>query len=330
MKIKSSKSGKRAAQRPVKKKKSHGFLKFLLAVILLGALIFGGIKLFSGIGDGSAKRPKGPELKPFEGTDPYIDAEMYFDIHLDRLEALLAEKGGDYVPPEDMLERARARMAEYPQYRDQYMLFEKYIHCFDEVALRTLVLSPEKIDYVLKAPVADKLFIEWNGELTTEGDYPPLFIQYDSRWAYKNFGSSYMGDTACGPTSLAMAAVYLTKDGKLNPQYISDFALENSYYVPGSGTMWSFFTEGAEKLGLKGEMIYPGEADMKSRLDRGEVLIASMKPGDFTMAGHYIVIRRYGEDGFYVNDPSSIEKSMIPWTYDKIVPQMAALWTIHL
>ena len=33
----------------------------------------------------------------------------------------------------------------------------------------------------------------------------PYLLQYDSRWCFHGFGSSFMGFTACGPTCLSMA-----------------------------------------------------------------------------------------------------------------------------
>lgn len=66
---------------------------------------------------------------------------------------------------------------------------------------------------------------------------------------------------------------------------------------------------------------------MRERLDAGEVIIASMLPGDFTTSGHFIVIYDYGLFGFNVYDPNSIELSRRTWSFDKLEGQTAQLWS---
>ena len=39
---------------------------------------------------------------------------------------------------------------------------------------------------------------------------------------------------------------------------------------------------------------------MKQALDDGKVIVCSMGPGDFTTEGHFILIRGYDGNGFYV------------------------------
>ena len=66
---------------------------------------------------------------------------------------------------------------------------------------------------------------------------------------------------------------------------------------------------------------------MKKSLKHG-ALIASMSPGDFTNAGHFIVIVKSGLGGFTVYDPSSTERSGRLWSYRRLAPQIAQLWAI--
>lgn len=61
---------------------------------------------------------------------------------------------------------------------------------------------------------------------------------------------------------------------------------------------------------------------MKLALDRGEVIICSMRPGDFTAAGHFVVIYGYDEDGFMVNDPNCVARSRKRWSYEDIADQI--------
>ena len=55
---------------------------------------------------------------------------------------------------------------------------------------------------------------------------------------------------------------------------------------------------------------------MKAELDAGRFLICAMKKGDFTAAGHFIVVYGYDESGFLVNDPNCVameSENMAVW-----------------
>ncbi|MBQ1871316.1 MAG: C39 family peptidase, partial [Lachnospiraceae bacterium] len=53
----------------------------------------------------------------------------------------------------------------------------------------------------------------------------------------------------------------------------------------------------------------------------------SMKPGDFTYTGHFIVLTGIDEDGkIMVNDPNSRNNSDKHWDVDTLVKQIKALW----
>ena len=61
---------------------------------------------------------------------------------------------------------------------------------------------------------------------------------------------------------------------------------------------------------------------------KSQALIASVTPGDFTMAGHFIVIYGYNAAGFKVYDPSSIERSGMLWSFKTLAPQIAQIWSM--
>ena len=52
-----------------------------------------------------------------------------------------------------------------------------------------------------------------------------------------------------------------------------------------------------------------------------------MKPGDFTQAGHFIVIYAYEDGVFRVHDPNSIVRSEKTWDYDTLKGQISNLWS---
>ncbi|MCM1553128.1 MAG: C39 family peptidase [Butyrivibrio sp.] len=156
-------------------------------------------------------------------------------------------------------------------------------------------------------------------------DEPPLLMQWDLRWGYAPYGDGMIGLAGCGPTCLSMAYISLTGDTSKNPAAIADFAYNQGYYTE-YGTAWALWTDGAASLGLKGETLSLSESVMKSALDDGALIVCSMRPGDFTTTGHFILIWDYDEQGFLVKDPNRQSNSDRAWSYDELSWQIKNLW----
>ena len=137
-----------------------------------------------------------------------------------------------------------------------------------------------------------------------------------------------IGLAGCGPTCMTMAYLYHTGDLTVNPREVAEFAQEKGYHTT-EGTSWDFWTLGAKELGLYGEVVSLSETVMKSVLDSGGLLVCSMSAGDFTTGGHYILLRGYDENGFFVNDPNRRSNSERQWDFDTLASQMKNLWGIY-
>ena len=156
----------------------------------------------------------------------------------------------------------------------------------------------------------------------------PLLMQWDQRWGYNSYGEDMIGVAGCGPACMTMAYLYLTGDTSMNPRRMAEYAYNSGFYSE-AGTSWSFFTEGAAGLGLSGSEIPLSETEMKNTLDNGGLIVCSMRPGDFTTTGHFILLRGYDANGFYVNDPNSRKNSEKQWDYDTLSPQIKCLWRLE-
>lgn len=154
----------------------------------------------------------------------------------------------------------------------------------------------------------------------------PYLTQWDSRWGYCLYGEGLIGYTGCGPTALSMVAMGLTGDGTLTPAYIADYATRDGYCVPGDGTAWLLFSEGAEKLGLTARELPLSETTMRDELEDGHPIICVMGPGHFTETGHYIVIVSCDNEGFQVYDPNR-PSNCKTWSYDEIYGEIRNLWS---
>ena len=57
----------------------------------------------------------------------------------------------------------------------------------------------------------------------------------------------------------------------------------------------------------------------------------SVRPGDFTTTGHFIVLADLAENGqVTVRDPNSEQNSTHPWDLERILAQCANLWAFSL
>ena len=196
--------------------------------------------------------------------------------------------------------------------------------------LEALANNPEMADFVSGYPTSER---QAQGTLTDtekEAAYP-LFLQWDPRWGYAPYGDdSCIGIAGCGPTCLSMALYALTRDASLTPAALADYSMQNGYYMSGTGTMWSLMNDVPPNYGVK--VSNPGISDsvMKQELSAGKILICAMRPGDFTAAGHFIVIYGYDESGFFINDPNCVARSVKSWSYDQIGGQIKQLWSFGI
>lgn len=157
----------------------------------------------------------------------------------------------------------------------------------------------------------------------------PLFLQWDKRWGYLAYGDdSNVAISGCGPTTLAMAVVALTGNEEATPAAVAKFATQEGYYMSGTGTMWSLMTEGAAAYGVRSEQINISQIEIKQHLDQGDIVICSVRQGDFTTGGHFILLYDYDDEGFSINDPFSLYRSGQKWDYGKIRSQIKAVWAL--
>lgn len=190
---------------------------------------------------------------------------------------------------------------------------------------------PETADFVMSYP--EKHDVEYYIDLTnevTEGKIP-LFIQWDERWGYKQYGDDFFALNGCGPTCLSMVCLGLGGDTKYDPYTVGQIMDQNDFYEEGSGSKWSIMTEGASLIGLYGEEIPLDEYVIRNTLQNGSPIICSMGEGDFTQSGHFIVLTGIDSEGnVTVNDPASIENSNKTWEISKLIPQIKNLWAFSL
>lgn len=225
---------------------------------------------------------------------------------------------------EGIYKKLFAMRKDYDQVDDILISMSRY----PKEILRLAIKNPETIDFVsdyLKHVDDDKA----SGEITEEemSQVVPLFIQWDKRWGYVKYGNSIVAIDGCGPTCMSMVYTGLTEKSDMSPAEMADYCTEKDYYTTDAGTSWTLMTTGAENLGLSVEKLDLKADTVKERLKSGHPLICSMKPGDFTSEGHFIVLRGITDDEkLLVNDPNNKAHSDKEWDFDTVFDQMKALW----
>ena len=211
---------------------------------------------------------------------------------------------------------------------DDIARIAKHEDDYPEELILALANNPEMADFAanyreyIKDPPADELSKLTAGE--KEQEYP-LFLQWDRRWGYKPYGESCIGLAGCGPTCLSMVLFYLTGDASCTPDKVAEYSMENGFYVAGTGTSWALMENVPfHKLTVTKPSL--SRTALVGALENGCVIICAVGSGDFTTAGHFIVIYGYDEDGFMVNDPNCAARSRRRWGYDEIAGQVKSIW----
>ena len=201
---------------------------------------------------------------------------------------------------------------------------------YPDILLELAANRPETLDFVINYARYETSTLSTNS-ISIDHDFNPgsipLFLQWDERWGYESYGTEFIASSACGPTALSMVAVGLTGNTNMHPKTISDLSYNLGYFHAGQGTSWGLMSEGAKKLGLNSKELPLDTSIIYKALDEGHPIIASMKPGHFTKAGHFIVLTGTTPDGkIQVNDPGSLANSKIAWDLSVIMNEAKNLW----
>lgn len=199
---------------------------------------------------------------------------------------------------------------------------------YPQSLLELLEKNSETLQFVLEYPIAHNKTYRIDMAEYANSDTVPLFLQWDQRWGYIQYGNDVAGITACGPLCLSMVAYYLTGDPNMSPDKMIEFSIEEGHCVPGNGSAWTLISQGAKDLGFQVKELPLVEALVRRELESGKPVICVMGPGIFTTTGHFIVLTGY-ENGMYrVNDPNSIERSNQLWRFDQFQDQIRNMWAI--
>lgn len=308
--------------RRIPMKKKNKALTILIIILLISLLLLLGIILFLRLSASHSSMVTNTEV---------IETTEFATEIIEKEPLSYAEQCAlDYVEPPVKREReeAVAKIKElsrfFPALYHVYTNEEKY----PIEILLSLAGNPEMTDFAYG-------YLTTDGSVTggfTEEEQPedyPLFLQWDVRWGYMPYGErGVVGSSGCGPACLSMAVFYLTGNRECTPDAIAQYSLDEGHYIHGVGTAWALLDNYPTEYGLTVTHPYISEETIKAELDKHNILICSVRPGDFTSEGHFIVIYGYDENGFKINDPKCVYRSRLSWTYEQIKDDIKRIWSV--
>lgn len=193
--------------------------------------------------------------------------------------------------------------------------------------IELLEKNPETVDFVEDYPnKKDDPVATTIGDDYKEGQVPKLY-QWDERWGYQKYGTSYVAASGCGPTCLSMVLSTIKKDPSITPAAVASLSEQLGEIDSDNNTMWLLLYDAANTWGVYSEEGLLGEDQVNETLNSGKLIICSVGPGDFTQIGHFIVLVSYKDGQVEVRDPFNTEHTEKTWTYADISSQIVEMWT---
>lgn len=282
----------------------------LLAIVIL--LIVGLVMLISGLVDHFEEKKKERELSEYYATSEITTEEPVAEIDPEITAKVL---------PADR-DAALTILQEQAENDSTMQSICDSAAAIPDIILQNLAINPEMKDFTLSYPAMINIVFDGEFSVELEGRDVPLYLQFDKRWGYADYSTDIVGLRGAGPTALSMAYTYLKQDGSKNPIKVADYATEKGYLDENGQTHWTLMTEGAEGLGLKSTELNVEKEAMIRALEDKKVIICMVSKGDFTTDKHFIVIRDYKDGFFYINDPTSTERSQVGWDFKRLRSQI--------
>lgn len=205
----------------------------------------------------------------------------------------------------------------------------EHFDMYPQDLLDMLARNVDMLDFVVDYPEKNgNVYADTVGEVD-KGNIP-LLLQWDERWGYGKYGDGILAVCGCGPTALSMVVSGLTGDDSITPYVVARYADDNDYYVQGAGSKWSLISEGCQNFGVTAKELSLSENVVYGALETGSPIICSVRPGDFTTTGHFIVLVGIEDGKIRVNDPNSRERSQKLWDYQTLERQIDNLWAFSV
>lgn len=170
---------------------------------------------------------------------------------------------------------------------------------------------------------------------------PIYYLQTDSRWKNHNYSAKgekkTIGTSGCGVAVAAMVIASF-KDKNVTPITTAEWSMAHGYKALNQGTYYTYFVPQMSQYGipckrlntvnLYGKSSSPAHTEALQTLKDGNWIIACMGKGNWTSAGHFILLYGYENGYVYINDPASNRTNRIKNTWTLFAKQVKYMWVI--
>lgn len=169
--------------------------------------------------------------------------------------------------------------------------------------------------------------VEDGYEYSNDDIQMPRFSQGDARWRANTYGTSTIGYGGCGPSCISIVVSTLLCE-TITPDKVVE-KLETVrpedgmwYWVNGAGSSHEIFGEMATAYNLSCDSMGTTEDDIRDSLESGKFVICGLQTGNVYTAsgGHFVVIRKYSDGMYYINDPGGFFDKDTGYSWSDIVP----------
>lgn len=170
---------------------------------------------------------------------------------------------------------------------------------------------------------------------------PIKYYQTDERWAYSSYSAKGESKTikaaGCGITVASMVIASLA-DKTCTPLTTAKWSMAHGYKYLNQGTAYGYFVPQLKVYGIEAKMLNSsslyGKSDSsahraaKEALKQGKWVIACMGPGNWTKAGHYILLYNYRNGYVDINDPASTASIREHNKWTLYASQVKYMWVV--
>ncbi len=172
---------------------------------------------------------------------------------------------------------------------------------------------------------------------------PVLYLQTDPQWKHYNYSAKgekkTIGSSGCGVVVAAMIIATL-KDKSVTPITTAEWSMANGYKAIHQGTYYSYFVPQLKKYGISCKQLNQrnlyGQSSSSAHtlalqtLKKGHWVIACMGKGNWTNAGHFILLYEYENGYISIHDPASTAPGRQKNTWDLFSKQVKYMWAVDL
>lgn len=151
----------------------------------------------------------------------------------------------------------------------------------------------------------------------------------DNRWIYEDYSIKNQG---CVAVAITMVNLQLNHNADVDPVKVVNYANEMGYYGLGGigkedvSDILTHFGMTFEEHIFEDEKKVT-ESELKAAVDTDGAAVLAAVQGE-TFGNHAFIINDYDENGFYIKDPASPERTASQWDFEIFENELVRYWVV--